>query len=206
MRKMQLYGLYNIRTKKRVSRKKLAEDLGLTVEYIKALETTNSETVGDNLIHMFAEYFDCSVYEILGNDEQEDLLEKKITLEKIEIPDGVSPMEANHLLFDLLKKYSPIGQNNIDTLISEFKYRLGDLGEKDKSNNLINRLMRSEFELDDEDDWEEESDYGDPIELIPELVQKIRKDAATAATFYKELRAQGLDREDALLILKTIMN
>ena len=117
MRKMQLKGLYYIRTKKRVSRKKLAEDLNLSVEYIKALETTDTELVGNRLIQMFADYFKCTPYEILNNNEAEDLLEKKMTVEKIEIPDGVDVNDANQLLFDLLKKYSPINYKNINQLI-----------------------------------------------------------------------------------------
>ena len=202
MRKMQLKGLYHIRTKKRVSRKKLAEDLNLSVEYIKALETTNTELVGNKLIQMFADYFKCTPYEILNNKEAEDLLEKKITIEKIEIPDGVDVNDANQLLFDLLKKYSPIDYENINQLISEFKYRIEELPKNDS----FRRLMESEFDIDENDFDDDEYDYGDPIELIPEVIMKIRKDAATAATFYKELRAQGLDSTEALMIMKTLMN
>lgn len=203
MRKMQLKGLYHIRTKKRVSRKKLAEDLNLSVEYIKALETTDTELVGNKLIQMFADYFKCTPYEILNNNEAEDLLEKKMTVEKIEIPNGVDINDANQLLFDLLKKYSPIDYKNINQLISEFKYRIEELPRNDS----FRRLMESEFNIDeDEEDDYDENDYGDPIELIPEVIMKIRKDAATAATFYKELRAQGLDPTEAIMIIKALMN
>ena len=203
MRKMQLKGLYHIRTKKRVSRKKLAEDLNLSVEYIKALETTDTELVGNNLIQMFADYFKCTPHEILNNDEAEDLLEKKIAIEKIEIPDGVDVNDVNQLLFNLLKKYSPIDHKNINQLISEFKYRIEELPKNDS----FRRLMESEFNIDEDEDYDyDENDYGDPIELIPEVIMKIRKDAATAATFYKELRAQGLDSTEAIMIIKALMN
>lgn len=202
MRKMQLKGLYHIRIKKRVSRKKLAEDLNLSVEYIKALETTDTELVGNKLIQMFADYFKCTPYEILNNDEAEDLLEKKIAVEKIEIPDGVDVNDVNQLLFNLLKKYSPVDHKNINQLISEFKYRIEELPKNDS----FKRLMESEFDIDENDFDDEEYDFGDPIELIPEVIMKIRKDAATAATFYKELRAQGLDSTEALMIMRALMN
>ena len=67
--------------------------------------------------------------------------------------------------------------------------------------------MESEFNIDEDEDYDyDENDYGDPIELIPEVIMKIRKDAATAATFYKELRAQGLDSTEAIMIIKALMN
>lgn len=207
---MQLIGLYNIRRKKRISRQKLADDLNLSVEYIKALETTDEETVGNTLIQMFADYFKCSPYEILNDDKGEDLLEKKITIEKIEIPKGVTPLQANTLLFDLLKKYSPVNPDNINQLLSEFKYRLSELEDE----SPISRLLRSEFNL--EDDFEEneedideediEDKFGSPLEFRPEIIQNIRKDARTASILYKELRANGLSEHESYMILRIILD
>ena len=216
---MQLRGLYNIRRKKRISRKKLAEDLHLTEEYIKALETTDEETVGNKLIQMFADYFDCSPFDILNDDEGDELIKNKITIEKIEVPKGVRPYDANMLLFNLLKKYSPINSNNINQLISEFKYRLGDLAEE----STVNRLLRSEFninnnyepsyeeyeDINDEDDENEEylkERYGQPLNFSDKLIESIRKDAKTASILYKELRANGLSEHESYMLLRIILD
>ena len=191
---MQLKGLYDIRKKKKVSRKRLAQDLGLTVEYIKALELSDTESVGNNLIKMFSDYFKCSPFYIINNRESINILEETIEHNEIEVPKNISEVESNFIFFEVLKKYSPIDQNNIQDVIKEFKYRLEEAS-----------IFKNEEDEDEQESLEETS-LEDSIEITEEVVKNIRHDAKTLAIMYKELRACGLSREDSFSILKIIWN
>lgn len=194
----------NIRKRKKISRRKMARDLNFPESFIKQIETEDCQ-ISNNILEKIAMYLKVEVADlIIDTDEIMEKMFKHIpdNVQKVnvELPEGVDEKQAISLFEDLLMKYKPQSDEEVQKMLAEYHYRLGDLEEETPSNikELLNSL-NEEHKHDYEDDVINEED-------ITEIIKHIRLDARLASEAYKELKNQNLSMFECLEILKIIMN
>lgn len=143
---MTYEGMKHIRTKKKISRKQMSEDLDIPVSLIKLMETEDIEPVDEDTTNKISNY--------LGVDDVElVVIDVKQKIEAIELPTNISLDKIRKLFTTVQLKYSPIqNTKQFDTFLAEFKYRLGDLPtNKEEIHHIKNSIKLKEDEEDEED-------------------------------------------------------
>lgn len=146
---MTYEGMKHIRTKKKISRKQMSEDLDIPVSLIKLMETEDIEPVDEDTTNKISNY--------LGVDDVElVVIDVKQKIEAIELPTNISLDKIRKLFTTVQLKYSPIqNTKQFDTFLAEFKYRLGDLPTNDEEIHHI----KNNIKLNEDEDEEDEEDY-----------------------------------------------
>lgn len=146
---MTYEGMKHIRTKKKISRKQMSEDLDIPVSLIKLMETEDIEPVDEDTTNKISNY--------LGVDDVElVVIDVKQKIEAIELPTNISLDKIRKLFTTVQLKYSPIqNTKQFDTFLAEFKYRLGDLPTNDKETHHT----KNNINLKEKDDEDDEEDY-----------------------------------------------
>lgn len=141
---MKLEKLYELRRRKRISRKNLAKALNdfqcfcssidakfnYTEQFIKQLETQDNSGLNPDILEVISQYFGITLEELTGKcyeDMLQDRIKKELSFKDIQIPEGIDKEDIDNLFRTLTKKYKILDNENIDQFISEFKYRIGDL-------------------------------------------------------------------------------
>lgn len=137
---MKLEGLKIIRNKKKVSRAKLALDINVKEFIIKNLETEDNFFIDSEILLKLCRYFKVSAEQLVSNNPENIKLcslpikitgvmcEKFFRLDD----DKVTYDDIQNMYGNLIDKYvedKEIGldKSQVDTFLSEFRYRLGDL-------------------------------------------------------------------------------
>lgn len=212
---MKLDNLIKLRRKKKISRSKLALDLNIDIDTIKELETTDIINVDNKLLSNIADYFNITIEELSGVSQ--------INISN-SIPKDVELHQVSDLCSELLDKYNiHLDDEKRRIMLSEFKYRIGDLtpippSDKDKQLTYIketspefSELLKSITDVDtiedeDIDDVKEIRFLLDKdLNFDKDITRSIRRDAKTIATFYKELLINDLSEIECLNILRAFM-
>ena len=164
---MTYEGMKHIRTKKKISRKQMSEDLHIPVSLIKLMETEDIEPVDEDTTNKISNY--------LGVDDVElVVIDVKQKIEAIELPTNISLDKIRKLFTTVQLKYSPIqNTKQFDTFLAEFKYRLGDLPTNEEETHYIEKDtdLKEDIEEDDKSEYKE-----DEYEILKNQVYGIKED------------------------------
>lgn len=152
---MKLEGLKTLRNKKKVSRAKLALDINVKESEIKKLETIDNFFIDSDILLKICRYFKVSAEQLVSN-KPEDIklcsLPIKITgvmYEKFFKLDTnqVTYDDIQDMYNDLIDKYTldkeiGLDKSQVDTFLSEFKYRLGELIDNPQQSST-HKLLKS---------------------------------------------------------------
>ena len=205
---MQFTKLKIIRQNKKISRKKLCQDIGITVDFLKQLENTDVTNIDDTLVTTLvniANYLNISIDDILPDGAN--------FINSVAVPKGVTRNQVDKLYTYMVQHSGPItSKEDADKFFARFKYFIGDLKPEEDdipesvksffNKNKVKTLL-NELEINDNDiQYNSNSSYLDSEE---DLIEKVKADTKIASTIYKELKDDGLNMIEAMNVLKVII-
>lgn len=206
---MQFAKIKRIRQNKKISRKKLCFDLGIELDVLKRLETSDINDIDDNLVMLLvniANYLNISIDDIFPDNSK--------ILNTVSVPKGITQKQVNDLYTYMLKHNTPIlNKSDADKFFKLFKYFIGELKVGDtqipdsvkkyyKDTKLKELYKTLEFDVSNSDNNNETSYSTD---LDSEAYNKLCTDVRLACTIYKEVRNNGLDMIEGINILKVML-